>query len=230
MSHAHDRFDALAGALALGEASDAERAEFGAHARTCAACANDAAELPATFALVREARASERWDPHGSGELDARTRERRERSSRRTLTTLGYAVAASVVVNLAFVSGFGARALDALRVVPDTTPVVATRLTIEKRIATEQAAMFAPARATIALRPSTVRPAAVVRAPGPRVPRHAKPAAPAAQPDDPLSGLAVEGGYPAVAVAPATERCADASVSEAGQSGSCGATRPALLP
>jgi hypothetical protein len=133
VSRAHDRFEALAGALALGEATPAERAQFADHARICALCAEDAEALPATLAFVDAARRSERWQPSLSGELDERLRSRRETRSRRTFATLGLGIVASLALNVLFVSGVAGRALDALRVAPDTAPVSGTRLTLEHR-------------------------------------------------------------------------------------------------
>jgi hypothetical protein len=104
VSRAHDRFEALAGALALGEATDAEREQFTEHARTCALCAEDTAALPATLALVGEARESERWQPSLGGELAERLRSRRETRSRRTFASLGFGIVASLALNVLFVA------------------------------------------------------------------------------------------------------------------------------
>ena len=55
---AHDRFESLAGAVALGEATESERVEFVAHAQTCALCRDDAfAPETSPLAAVAAARA-----------------------------------------------------------------------------------------------------------------------------------------------------------------------------
>jgi len=60
------------------------------------------------------------------------------------LLPLGYAVAASLVLNVAFVTGFAGRALDALRVVPDFRYSATQSITLEHRpvVMTSQVAPF----------------------------------------------------------------------------------------
>ena len=229
MSRTHDRFEELAGALALGEASDAERAELAAHAQTCSACALDLRDLPIALDVIRAARESERWQPGASDEVRTRLREGRERGTRRTLITLGYGIAASLVLNVAFVSGFGARALDALRVTPGTAYAASTRITLERR---PRAALLAqPAARAVVATVVARRPAArlpVLRPRGPRSPAHALAAPP--EPPDAFGGLAIDGAY--VAGVTADERCAGSrprEVAAEGDAEPCPATPAAAL-
>jgi putative zinc finger protein len=116
----HDRYEALAGALLLDEATAGERAEFAAHAEGCARCRADAVSLGVPLReFVEAASEHETWRPSLAGDVRARIAESRQKRVRFAVGTLGYAVAASLVINIAFVTGFAGRAIDALRVVPD---------------------------------------------------------------------------------------------------------------
>jgi hypothetical protein len=133
-AHQHQRYEALAAAHALGEATEAERAEFASHALSCQACAEDAKAGAALVARLAGARDEERWQPQVDGALEARLAIRRAKRSNQTFTVLGYAVAASLVINIAFVGGFAGRALDALRVTPEPTHYSGTtRIVLERR-------------------------------------------------------------------------------------------------
>ena len=105
MSRDHAPFEALAGAVALGEASVLERAAFDRHAATCAACASEAGgESP--LERLRLAREAETWRPQIEGSLFARVREARSKNVRRTFSALGYAAGLSIVLNIAVATGF----------------------------------------------------------------------------------------------------------------------------
>jgi hypothetical protein len=131
---AHDRFEALAGALLLNEATPGERAEFEAHAQSCARCGSDAASFGMPLRTwVEEAGAHETWRPSVAGDVNRRIADSRQKRWRFTLGTLGYAVAASLAINVAFVTGFAGRAIDALRVVPDYRYSATQPITIERR-------------------------------------------------------------------------------------------------
>jgi len=189
----HRHFEALAAALALGEASEAERAEFAAHARSCAVCAADAAHGSALVGRLAAARDDERWQPHLDGDIGARLSVHRTQRSKQTFAVLGYAVAASLVVNVAFVGGFAGRALDALRVTPapEAAAVNSLRIVLEHRAPREPAAL-ALHRAT------RLAPHAQVafRAPAPVARREAAAPPPAAPADVPVpdvfAGIALE--------------------------------------
>ncbi len=130
---AHARFETLAGALLLSEATSDERAEFEAHARGCGQCRDGpSVDLPLR-GLMESAGARETWQPSLAGDVYRRIAESRRRCWRAGLGTLGYAVAASLVLNVAFVTGFAGRALDALRVVPDFRYSATQPITLERR-------------------------------------------------------------------------------------------------
>jgi len=101
----HDGFEALAGALALGEATQDERARFEAHASECAMCRDDVPALTRVGEIVSAARNGESWRPAIGSQLMARIRDERLRSSRLTLRALGWSVAVSIALDAAFVSG-----------------------------------------------------------------------------------------------------------------------------
>ena len=145
---AHDRYEALAGALLLDEATADERAEFAAHAEECATCHADAVSFGVPLReFVDAARERETWRPSIAGDVGARIAESRQKRVRLALGTLGYAVAASLVVNVAFVTGFAGRAIDALRVAPDFRYATTQSITLEHR--PPAAAEPAPAIVTI---------------------------------------------------------------------------------
>lgn len=101
--------EVLAGAIALGEATDAERQAYRGHVATCSAClrANGGEhEIERTMACVGRARADETWDP----DLTASVREKmngRKRLLRASLTVAGACIAISIAFNLAMVAGLG---------------------------------------------------------------------------------------------------------------------------
>ena len=99
--------EVLAGAIALGEATDAERQAYRGHVATCSSClrANGGEhEIERTMACVGQARADETWDP----DLTALVREKmngRKRLLRAGLTVAGTCIAISLAFNLAMVTG-----------------------------------------------------------------------------------------------------------------------------
>lgn len=103
--NAHDRFEALAGAVVLGEASEAESAAFSAHAEGCAACRADVAGGAVVTAIVARERAAERWRPSIESAVLERIAKSRQKKHRRTVGAFGWAIAFSIVVNVAFASG-----------------------------------------------------------------------------------------------------------------------------
>ena len=155
MSSAHDRFEALAGAIALGEATTRERERFDAHARSCEACRDDATTGIVVRALVETARDEESWRPSFHDAIFARIHERRSLRSRFAIGALGWAFAGSVVLNAAIVSGVASHVGQALRERVPPSEVVATRIEIERHPAI---AVATPVPAFVA------RPARVVRA------------------------------------------------------------------
>ncbi len=101
----HGGFEALAGALALGEATRDERARFEAHASECAICCDDVPALTRLREVVGAARDGESWRPAIGSRLMSRIRDERLRRSRLTLRALGWSVAFSIALDAAFVSG-----------------------------------------------------------------------------------------------------------------------------
>ena len=99
--------EVLAGAIALGEATDAERQAYRGHVATCSSClrANGGEhEIERTIACVGRARADETWDP----DLTPLVREKmngRKRLLRAGLTVAGACIAISLAFNLAMVTG-----------------------------------------------------------------------------------------------------------------------------
>lgn len=66
MKRSHDRIEAIAGAIALGEATNEERLEYRRHLSVCAACVQSLGgehEIERTMALVSDAQQSEVWEP-----------------------------------------------------------------------------------------------------------------------------------------------------------------------
>jgi hypothetical protein len=105
----HDVFEALAGAVMLGEATEAERARFDAHAATCDACRADVACAPVFVRAVTQARRTETWRPSIANLVLDRIRGARKSRFRFTVGALGWAVAISIVFNLALASGLSMR-------------------------------------------------------------------------------------------------------------------------
>ncbi len=111
----HDRFEALAGAVMLGEASDAERAAFAAHVPACAECRADAAAAPVLVRAIEAARDAETWRPRVDRAVLGRIRDSRSSRFRVTIGALGWAIALSIVLNVALASGLSGHFLGAFR-------------------------------------------------------------------------------------------------------------------
>jgi hypothetical protein len=111
----HDRFEALAGAVLLGEASEAERAAFAAHAPACAQCRSDAAAAPVLIRAIEAAREAETWRPRVDRAVLGRIRDSRSSRFRVTIGALGWAIALSIVLNVALASGLSGRFAGAFR-------------------------------------------------------------------------------------------------------------------
>ncbi|HEY6325169.1 MAG TPA: zf-HC2 domain-containing protein [Candidatus Cybelea sp.] len=127
------RAETLAGAIALGEADEAQRDAYRSHLATCERCRADLGgerEIERVMATVGEARGAERWEPDLRG---ARMRARARYGTWRWVAAL--AAAAALIV--------GVRALER----PPSSTVVA-----QNGAATQQAA----ARAVAALNNQTL--------------------------------------------------------------------------
>lgn len=110
----HDRYEALAGAIALGEATPAERAAFEAHASGCAPCRADAATAEGFAAAFEAGRSAETWRPSVAPAVERRIRDTRRSRMRFTAGALGWCVAVSIAVDGLFASGFAGRVYSAL--------------------------------------------------------------------------------------------------------------------
>ena len=121
---AHARYEVLAGALLLNEATPAERAEFGLHAAACASCAASYAGAAAASIALHEAHAAESWRPYLRDAVMERIE--RHRAWRLRLTVNGLALAAGLVfaLHVGVVTGLGARAVDLMRVAGSTVVAV----------------------------------------------------------------------------------------------------------
>lgn len=129
----HERFEALCGAILLGEASEAERAEYSRHAVVCPRCDADTdatrTEVLTAFAVAREL---ETWRPDTREAVSRRIEQGRSVAQRWTANALGCAIVLSIVLNAAVASGTAQRAVSALRPVVARLvpfdPIVADRL------------------------------------------------------------------------------------------------------
>jgi hypothetical protein len=194
----HDRYEALAGAILLGEATPAEREAFETHAAACAPCRADAACAPVFASAFEEGRAAETWRPSVGGVVERRIRETRRSRTRLIAAAMGWCVALSIAVDGLFVSGFAGRvyrALDARAGVasvaaapaaPRTAAAGALAADAVRAVApVRRAARRARASVRVAARPHRIAPVAATGAP------HA-PAAAADVPDV-LAGLDLSG-------------------------------------
>lgn len=104
---------------------------FDAHAAECAECGSDALGAREMFSAIAAARDDESWRPALDNLIAGRIRDSRARRSTFTVRALGWAVAASIVINVAFASGFTAHLATAFRETGEArSSVVATRLEI----------------------------------------------------------------------------------------------------
>jgi hypothetical protein len=196
VTRSHDRYEALAGAILLDEATPADRAELALHAESCAVCREDPAAFETPLReLVEKAAASESWRPSIEDSVIARIQERSSKRNRFAITTIGYAIGASIALNVVFVSGFGGRALDALRVTPEIAYSQVQRITLEHRpkavppVAAAAPAPIGPRRSVLATL------AGVSRAASRRA------SIPQSAPPDVFAGLALGGSSGASTVA-----------------------------
>jgi hypothetical protein len=116
----HDRFEVLAGAVILGEASDAERAQFAAHAAACALCGTAADDAGGVRAAFARARGAETWRPALGDPVARRLREAGNSRFHSTVGVLGAAVALSLALNVVFASGLSSRLLGSFAPPPET--------------------------------------------------------------------------------------------------------------
>ncbi len=163
---AHDAFEALAGAIALDEATPLERATFATHAATCATCRNDLIDIVSVRDAIGASRDDERWVPSVEARVRAQTGTSRHRRTRVTFGAFHGAIAFSLALNVAFFSGFVGRLATKLHATGEpNSSVVATMWVTERKrhhpsadaatavVATRVATR--PARAIVAYRART---------------------------------------------------------------------------
>jgi len=149
------RAEVLAGALALGEATDAERDEFRRHIAACSPCLNAIGgerEIERTMEVIGAARESEVWEPVLTAASIQRTRFAR---------VWGFGLSAATVAALAVVASLGIHTFLASQMRPVTlaqvseasVPAQIMHVTIERRATKE--AVPAP-KPTVAFEPSIV--------------------------------------------------------------------------
>lgn len=124
MRDAHVRFEIVAGAIALGEATPAEHAAFAEHYAACARCratVGSDADLLAVRNIVVNAREGETWTPDLSAPVRVRMYADRHRKVKLAFGGFGVAVAASLALHFAIGSGFFARVQTAISDPPTIT-------------------------------------------------------------------------------------------------------------
>lgn len=104
----HDRYESLSGAIALGEATPAEREEFARHAASCALCYGETTDFGGLEAIAAQ-RDAETWRPSVDRQVLGRIHASQSRRTHVTLRALAWAAAGSIGVNVFFVTGFAAK-------------------------------------------------------------------------------------------------------------------------
>jgi len=146
-SNVHDRIEAIAGAIALGEASDEERRQYREHIAACRACLDALGgehEIERVASTVSYARDQEVWEPDVRGAVDTRLR-RRTQKLRWGLSVFGIALAASVGAHLVFAAGIPR--IDRHAASPVVINAGPARIVLEQNPATAKPAVSAPASA-----------------------------------------------------------------------------------
>jgi TonB family protein len=129
----HSRIEALAGAIALGEASDEDRRRYREHIAVCAACLHSLGgerEIERVARTVSDARESEVWEP-ALGDVVRTGLNRKAKTARHAFSIVAACLLVALGVRLAEVNG----ALHFLT--PSTGPVASTadamRIVLETR-------------------------------------------------------------------------------------------------
>jgi hypothetical protein len=184
----HARFEALAGAVMLGEATETERERFAEHAATCAACRDDAEAMPVFRRTLARARDAETWRPSVDDAVGRRIRASQRSRFHVTIGALGWAVALSIVLNVAFVSGLSGHIHDAFENGEEAASNVRSmKIELERKAPVE-----APAVPVVRVAAAVSRPRHRSHVVAAAVSRPVAPAADAAaneDPSDPRAGL-----------------------------------------
>lgn len=145
----HDRIEAIAGAIALGEASDEERSEYRKHIAACTGCLRalgGEVEIERIAGTVAAARDAEMWEP-ALGDVVAKRTRRRSRLLAWGFSSFGLALAASLGVHALFAAGVTRMTpVPAAPLVFDAGP---TRIVLEQSAAAAKPAPIAVARRLI---------------------------------------------------------------------------------
>jgi len=149
VSSVHDRIEAIAGAIALGEASDGERREYREHIAACPKCLNALGgehEIERVAATVASARESEIWQPQ-IGDVVAARKHRRKHAVSFGFGVAGLAAVLSIGVHALLASQAAPIAMHAAQ--PPVENVAATRVTLEQRSAPQPKPIEQPQRRLI---------------------------------------------------------------------------------
>ena len=144
-SNVHDRIEAIAGALALGEANDEDRRQYREHIATCRACLDAFGgehEIERVASTVSSARDEEVWEPDLRGVIETRLR-RRTQKLRWGFGVFGIALAASFGMHLVFAAGIPR--IDRHAAAPVVINAGPTRIVLEQNPATAKPAAPPPA-------------------------------------------------------------------------------------
>jgi len=145
-SNVHDRIESIAGAIALGEASDAERLEYREHIASCSACLNALGgerEIERVATTVSTARDEEVWEPD-LGDVVATRMRRRSKTLRWGVSVFSVALAASFGMHALFAASIPHLSNSAAAPVVINAGV--TRIVLEQNsAATPKPAPVAPA-------------------------------------------------------------------------------------
>lgn len=195
-----ERIESLAGAIALGEATDEERREYREHISACGSCLDALGgerEIERVASTVGAARESEMWQPDAGGVVE-RHRRGRSRALRYSASFLGIALCASLGVH-ALIAGGIAHFTPALAAHPVVINAGTTRIVLEQGNATPVPA--APAKPASSSRRLIVTHNVVQIARAPVAPPVAipavKPASEAQQPVQEISSVVVHPDAPA---------------------------------
>ena len=129
----HDRFEKIAGAIALGEATDDERREYREHIAACSSCLQALGgerEIERVVSTVSSARESEVWEPDIRNVVASRM-QRRSRSLRFGFGVTGVALALSLGLHAVVASRTAPLAMQSERTLAETAGV--THITLDQR-------------------------------------------------------------------------------------------------
>lgn len=139
------RVESLAGAIALGEASDAERDEYRRHIAACAPCLRALGgerEIERVMSAVADARDAETWEPIVPSARDRRTRLARS-AWRVGLSGVALAIVASLGLHVLLAAAVPTVRIADASVVP-VLPVSGMHVTLDERTPAPKSVAAAP--------------------------------------------------------------------------------------